>query len=114
MPKTNNVEQGYIFYDNVYRTGGHQKNYFKDGENTTYIKVWNVLIEELKGKKNLNIVDLGCGNGQLSRLLEKRKVNINSYLGLDFSPVAINYANEKNTFEHHKFQIDDFNVYGKN
>ena len=87
-----------------------RKTFFEDGENSCYIKVWNVLIKELTGKKNLKIVDLGCGNGQLARLLEKRKLNIDSYLGLDFSAVAINYANKKNTFEHHKFQIEDFNI----
>lgn len=110
MPKTKNVEQGSSFYDNVYTTGGWQKTFFEDGDNSCYIKVWNVLINELSEKKNMNIVDLGCGNGQLARLLEKRKLSIDSYLGLDFSTVAINYANEKNTFEHHKFQIEDFNI----
>lgn len=50
MPKTGNIEQDSSFYDNRYKTGGCQKTFFDDGDDSIYIVVWNKLIEELSKK----------------------------------------------------------------
>jgi 2-polyprenyl-3-methyl-5-hydroxy-6-metoxy-1,4-benzoquinol methylase len=53
----------------------------------------------LKGNQpdSLHIVDLGCGGGDMLKLL-KKKLNLNGSLtGIDANPNIIQYANEHNT-----------------
>lgn len=48
-----------------------------------------------------SVLDLGCGLGILAEFVE------GPYLGVDFSPVAIRLAGERNTNPHAKFMLAD-------
>lgn len=57
------------------------------------LKVTNpAILKILKGRKELKILDVGCGEGYLCRMLVK---NENYLFGLDFSPTLIESAKEK-------------------
>ena len=49
------------------------------------------ILESLKGKKNLRILDAGCGEGYLCRSLAKQKHQV---FGIDFSPKLIEAAKD--------------------
>lgn len=50
-----------------------------------------------------SVLDLGCGLGEMANLLGDRE-----YLGIDFSPVAIQYARESTRNPNARFQLVDF------
>ena len=62
------------------------------------------LINQLKKKPNLNLLDVGCATGQLFRYLKIKKVLVN-YFGIDISENCIQRAQEihgKNFFKTNK------------
>ena len=62
-----------------------------------YAKFYGAFIEENITKSlqslPLRILDLGCGQGRIYNELVTRNVHTKSYLGIDFSPEAIDAAN---------------------
>lgn len=64
-------------------------------------------IEQVK-KKDLRILDVGCGNGNISLALGSLGYNI---LGVDIDPVSIEKANEINQFSNVRFQVYDANQF---
>lgn len=70
------------------------KNYFLSG--TLLIRLNNSIVAQLVSYQRtepLSILDVGCGPGDLLDLLPDRLVG--SYLGIDISGVAIEYATER-------------------
>jgi len=57
------------------------------------IKIYPPLADIIKDEKNFYALDLGCGAGWFANLLSYNFKNINVY-GVDFNPIAINFANE--------------------
>lgn len=65
--------------------------------------VYEVL--EKMGKKNVSIVDIGCGNGRITKEVDKiNEYNI-EYIGIDFSETAINHC--KTSYHKHIFYKED-------
>ncbi len=96
------------WYNDRYKVGGHKQEYFKSPEKCVYYPIWDKLIK-LLGKEDV-ILEVGCGAGQLARLIQDKGFNYTK--GFDFSEEAIKlcrrFALKKN---HHKFVIGD--VYNK-
>ncbi|GAA0733502.1 class I SAM-dependent methyltransferase [Clostridium oceanicum] len=107
-------EERALYYNSVYTAGGANKSYHKHYSKSQYIEIWNKALELIKGIKNCSILDVGCGPGQFANLLFDN--NINNYMGLDFSTVAIDLAKKINPRYKEKFLCDDIytsNVYKK-
>jgi len=76
------------YYDEIYRT---TKKYQDNYKASPYYPLWQLLTAYIpKGK---SIIDLGCGPGQMAELLYD--LGYYDYLGLDFSRVAIERAQDK-------------------
>jgi len=76
------------YYDEVYKT---TQKYQVSYELSSYYPLWQLLTAYIPRDKN--IVDLGCGPGQVAELLYD--LGYRNYLGLDFSEVAIDRAQNK-------------------
>lgn len=63
----------------------------QQSSSATRNKRYEVLLSEIKKKKNIKILDFGCGNGQLYKHLKSKKFN-GSYVGFDISSKAIELA----------------------
>ena len=57
------------------------------------------------------VIDMGCGNGYLASALQERNY-IGKYVGLDFSPVAIEMAQA--CFQNRQLLIPEFENFNKN
>ena len=55
--------------------------------------------------RSANVLDLGCGNGELARQLA-RKAYSGSYTGLDFSPALLEHASAGQPSNFHFLQVD--------
>lgn len=96
------------WYDERYKVGGHKKEYFKEPEKCIYYPLWKEVIRLLKKKDR--ILEIGCGAGQLAKMLIYSQFN---YLrGFDFSEEAIFLSLSNLPFNHRdKIQVGD--VYDK-
>jgi 2-polyprenyl-3-methyl-5-hydroxy-6-metoxy-1,4-benzoquinol methylase len=66
--------------------------------------VWKQIVNWIPEKSN--VLDLGCGAGFFTNVLIDNK-NINSYIGYDFSPVAIEKAKKKISDKRYQFIVGD-------
>lgn len=84
-------EQPADFYDKMYVR--HEK-YYGDFTKHSCFKcgLWPAAVEHLSDKDG--VLELGCGSGQFAQYVYT-KINPLYYLGVDFSPVAIEMAIEK-------------------
>lgn len=78
---------------------------------------WTHVLKNVK--IGMNILDFGCGSGNLAEVLYRNKFKANKYLGFDIRKQTINKANEKYkdvdwiTFEIKDLVIDDFKQYAE-
>jgi len=100
-------EKSEVFYNRVYSTGGSNKEYFKEPEDSIYYPVWSKIIDWIR--KDAIVADFGCGPGQFAKLAFKK--NINYVLGVDFSDEAIEMAQELNPEHKNVFIVG--NLYNK-
>jgi 2-polyprenyl-3-methyl-5-hydroxy-6-metoxy-1,4-benzoquinol methylase len=99
------VEQTKDFYNQIYKTGGSNKEYFKEPEDSIYYLIWKDILNKLNNTEK--ILDLGCGVGQFAKLLIK---NGKKYLfGIDFSEEAILQAKKNNIGDESAFIWADLN-----
>jgi SAM-dependent methyltransferase len=98
------------FYDRTFLENYHWRlPYYA----SPYFLVWSRVVEQLRQiqfsrKAPLEIVELGCGSGQLAQqILEMLKPQ--TYIGLDFSRERISYARENLLwqFPHAEFALVD-------
>jgi SAM-dependent methyltransferase len=55
-----------------------------------YYFLWSVIVDRIRGAGLRHVLDIGCGTGQLAAYLLDQ--GIDSYVGIDFSAKAIEYA----------------------
>lgn len=76
------------WYDEQFRT---DKDYSKPFRGSRYFGMWKVVLGIIKGwraaKKAAKILELGAGPGQFASMLEDS--GIKDYVGVDFSPLAV-------------------------
>ena len=84
-------------------------NQQRSGSDLSYVKYLKPAIIELLGaKKYTHILDLGCGNGDLTKELSKYS---NSIIGLDFSHKNIELAKSYNHSSNIQYVCDDAGEY---
>lgn len=78
------------WYDRVYR---ESRAYAADPEVASWRPIWDAAIAMIP--ERAMVVDLGCGPGQFAELLLRRRIDIRSYDGVDFSGEAIRMAEKR-------------------
>jgi SAM-dependent methyltransferase len=103
VPRSNSegrTEVGADWYDRCYtETPTYRDHYTR----SSYYPLWTVIVDRVRRDKVRRILEIGCGPGQLAAFLLDQGVE--SYLGLDFSPTAIEMA--RRTVRRGEFVIDD-------
>ena len=82
-------EQPAAYYDQRFDLSDHWKLHYTKSH---YYPLWTVVADRLKRVKVRQILDLGCGPGQVACLLRDR--GFTGYTGLDFSPNRVRAARE--------------------
>ena len=85
------AERGADWYDDAYAKSSEYKTpYF----HSRYYPIWAVIVDRVRRPGLQRVMEVGCGGGQLaSYLIEQGQLR--SYMGVDFSPVAIEIAREQ-------------------
>lgn len=78
------------FYDACYR---ESEEYRKHYTASRYYFLWTVIVDRILHSGAKHVLEVGCGPGQLAHFLIED--GIKEYLGIDFSPVAIELALSK-------------------
>jgi len=93
------------WYNEVFKTGGSEYMYFLKYDKTPWYPVWKIIVARIKELGAINILDIGCGPGQFADCLLSEITNADAssnilpqlkYTGIDFSSVAIDFANKLN------------------
>ncbi len=93
------------FYDQLYLSGGWQKEYHKHYTERVDYKSWKKTLEWIKLESHPEIIEIGCGTGQFANMLLDN--GISNYHGIDFSPIAIDMAKKNNSNYTNCFTIDN-------
>jgi len=93
------------WYDERYKVDGYKQEYFKEPEKSVYYPIWNELFSLLKPEDK--ILEVGCGAGQLARMILYSKISQTYVKGFDFSKEAIRLCKQNTPHQHHeKFVVD--------
>src|SRR5947209_3200198 len=80
-------EVGSDWYDQAYRD---VEEYRRPYTQSRYYFIWTVIVDRVRRGGARRVLEIGCGPGQLAAFLLDSGVD--EYLGLDFSPTAIEMA----------------------
>jgi SAM-dependent methyltransferase len=83
-------EAGPEFYDGTFEAKDHWRVHYS---NSPWYYIWTVLTDRLTSGDDPAVLDIGCGSGQLAKMLSDRGVR--SYVGFDFSPKRIEWARDQ-------------------
>jgi len=105
-------QQDSEYYDNMWKQSGYEK----EAENLRWFPVWQSVTDAIMRKlvvrqSTVRIIDLGCGPGHIAEVLNKTTGLPFSYIGYDFSSVAIKMAQEKHIGDRFKFKEADLSEY---
>jgi len=100
------------FYDKVFASKTSRKSYDVPFKESSYYRTWkkSISMMNLENRRNVCVLELGCGSGRVAK--EMMKLNISSYVGVDFSPLAIQMSKEHCSCylkdnDDYRFVIDD-------
>jgi 2-polyprenyl-3-methyl-5-hydroxy-6-metoxy-1,4-benzoquinol methylase len=68
------------------------RTYHVPYQDSPYYFLWSVIVDRLRRDGVKGVLEIGCGTGQLAAFLLDQ--GIEAYVGMDFSPKAIEYARE--------------------
>jgi SAM-dependent methyltransferase len=94
------AEQKDSYYDQLFLKRADYHTHYKDSH---YYVHWTQVIKFLRHRKEANILEVGCGPGQLAKYLQDEKYL--NYQGFDFSSQAIEMA-ERMVPEFNFFRAD--------
>jgi 2-polyprenyl-3-methyl-5-hydroxy-6-metoxy-1,4-benzoquinol methylase len=89
-----------IYYNKVYSESAEYK---KEPTESRYYHIWTDIVKMVSDKEE--IIEIGCGSGQLAKLLMMNGKNY--YHGFDYSEEAIKIARELNPGKEDFFSVDD-------
>ncbi len=90
QPKpTVGAERPSHWYDKKFATSPTYQGPYQD---SPYYFLWSVIVDRLRRDGAKEVLEIGCGTGQLAAFLLDQ--GIETYVGMDFSPKAIEYARE--------------------
>ena len=96
-----NTKEELEYYNRVYASS---EEYRKNPLDSRYINIWKDILR-LTDESNETIIEIGCGSGQLARLLLD---NGRNYIaGFDYSENAIKIAKDLNTQYSNLFSVKD-------
>ncbi len=96
------------FYRNVGSYFDNSRNYFWEG--------WDTLLTHVELPHELDVLDVGCGNGRFFKFMESKGYSWSSYLGLDSNDYLLSSARLKcwNTrAKLRKMDLTKFYLYGE-
>jgi SAM-dependent methyltransferase len=122
------TEQNAYFYDRTFMQAKHFRSHYSD---SPYWPIWSKIIDMLKLLGDIDIIELGCGSGQLAAAIRdyilvnsyairdyiivnsyaiRDYILVNSYIGYDFSKLRIEHAMETLRGDSRfKFRLQDVN-----
>jgi trans-aconitate methyltransferase len=78
------------WYDAAYeKSDEYQRPYYA----SRYYPVWSVIADRVRQSGARNVLEIGCGSGQLAGYLTEN-LDLSSFTGVDFSPKAIEAATQ--------------------
>lgn len=81
-------EQSAVYYDKAFLNNPDWENHYTA---SPYYFLWTVIVDRLRRRGSAGILEIGCGPGQLASAICDSNIT-NNYLGFDFSPVAVKFA----------------------
>jgi SAM-dependent methyltransferase len=88
-------------YDSAFKKLGKRSPFLQHYADSPYYFVWAVIADRVRGADS--VFEIGCGTGQLARLLWDQGQR--HYVGIDFSPEAVRIARQRNPAI--DFRVDD-------
>lgn len=88
------------WYDEMFSATPKYHSAYQD---SPYYFLWSVIVDRIRRDGLRRVLEIGCGTGQLAAYLFDQ--GIDSYVGLDFSPKAIEYA--RRNAPRGRFVVDD-------
>ena len=82
------AEQQAGFYDKRHTERAAKEQHYTESE---YYGLWATILDRLRLQRERRILEIACGIGQLAHAIRDMSL-AESYLGLDFRPVAIKEA----------------------
>ncbi len=110
LKRAGTQEKTSVFYDEMMKKNWHHRD--------TFFKIYKPLYDKVVENipKDTFIIDVGCGSGRFTKVLEEAGFSKDLYLGIDFSGEAIKRAKEWNpgfNFEKANIFRDDVKKYYK-
>ena len=99
-PEPEGVEKSSDYYDEIY---ANSEEYQLDYYHSRYYFLWTVIADRIRQSGLDEVLEIGCGSGQLACLLLDQGVK--RYTGLDFSATAIEMARRRSPEA--TFLVDD-------
>jgi 2-polyprenyl-3-methyl-5-hydroxy-6-metoxy-1,4-benzoquinol methylase len=82
-------ERDATWYDNMF---AGSEEYHRPYYSSIYYHLWTVIADRIRRSSTTGVLEIGCGPGQFASLLWE--VGIKQYVGLDFSPKAVEMARQ--------------------
>jgi SAM-dependent methyltransferase len=79
------------------------RTYHTSYQNSPYYFLWSVIVDRLRRDRVRRVLEIGCGTGQLAAFFLDQ--GIETYVGMDFSPKAIELA--RSAAPEGRFLVDD-------
>jgi SAM-dependent methyltransferase len=94
------AERSAEWYDEAFAGSAKYRDAY---QKSPYYFLWSVIADRLRRDGVERVLDIGCGTGQLAAFLFDQ--GIETYVGMDFSPKAVEYA--RTAVPRGRFVVDD-------
>ena len=107
MEKTNKSKNESLMWNKFYEIDPRKMEWGYEIPDTTLRKITKVVLNIIK-KDQIDVLDVGCGNGRNSKIFDNVSDQKFNYLGIDFSSKAISFCKkEYSGNDNKKFLVKD-------